>query len=102
MPLQSNNNKETEKPFRIALITVVTQVGCITPVIILAALFLGIWLDDYLNTSPLFTISSVLVGAPISLIIVYLIARSATNRLSPEGVENKTPQTNEEDSNRGE
>ena len=98
--MTSSNKTEADNKFRIALITVITQVGCITPVIILAALFMGIWLDDYLSTRPLFTILFVLVGAPLSLYVVYRIARTATNRLNPE-VANNIPQSSEEENSRG-
>jgi F0F1-type ATP synthase assembly protein I len=63
------------------LMTVVGQVGCITPAILLGALFAGLWLDRQFETRPLFTILFVVGSAPVSVIVLYRIVRSATNRL---------------------
>ena len=67
--------------FNTILATVVGQVGCFTPVIILGALFAGLWLDRQFETKPLFTILFIVGSAPVSVFVLYLIVRAATNRL---------------------
>lgn len=67
--------------FNTILATVVGQVGCFTPVIILGALFAGLWLDRQFETRPLFTILFIVGSAPVSVFVLYRIVRAATNRL---------------------
>ena len=67
--------------FNTILATVVGQVGCLTPVIILGALFAGLWLDRQFETKPLFTILFIVGSAPVSVFVLYRIVRAATNRL---------------------
>jgi len=72
---------DSHKAFNTTLTAVVAQVGCFTPVIILGALFAGIWLDGVLNSRPLWTIVFILVSMPISIVVLLVIVRSATKRL---------------------
>jgi len=71
----------TNDRFNTILATVVGQVGCFTPVIILGALFAGLWLDRQFATKPLFTIIFIVGSAPVSVYVLYRIVRSATNKL---------------------
>ena len=75
--------------FNTILATVVGQVGCLTPVILLGALFAGLWLDRQFETKPLFTILFIVGSAPVSVFVLYRIVRSATAKLKTENqVEN--------------
>ena len=67
--------------FNTILATVVGQVGCFTPLIILGALFAGLWLDHQFETKPLFTILFIVGSAPVSVYVLYRIVRTATARL---------------------
>ena len=67
--------------FNTILATVVGQVGCLTPVIILGALFAGLWLDRRFETKPLFTILFIVGSAPVSIYVLYRIVRTATSKL---------------------
>ena len=90
-PENRSNNR-----FNTILATVVGQVGCLTPVIILGALFAGLWLDRQFETKPLFTILFIVGSAPISVFVLYRIVRTATSKLKTDNqVENS-----EEDSDR--
>jgi F0F1-type ATP synthase assembly protein I len=80
--------KQSNKAFNTTLITVVAQVGCLTPVIILGGLFLGLWLDRTFDSSPLFTIIFIVVAMPVSIIALLAIVRSATKRLKSENKSN--------------
>jgi len=55
------------------------EVGCITLVIVLLAVFGGLWLDQLLGTKPLFTVGLVLASAPISLVLTFWVAKRAIN-----------------------
>jgi MFS-type transporter involved in bile tolerance (Atg22 family) len=70
------------------------QVGCLTLIIILTALFAGLWLDKYFNTKPLFTIVLMLGSMPVSLLLMYKIIMWATRRIKP--VKTETDKISEE------
>ena len=53
------------------------QVGCLTLVIILVALFGGLWLDARFDTKPVITLVLVFASIPVSLVLMFVIARSA-------------------------
>jgi len=83
-PESRSNNR-----FNTILATVVGQVGCLTPVIILGALFAGLWLDRQLETKPLFTILFIIGSTPVSVFVLYRIVRTATAKLKTDNqVEN--------------
>lgn len=68
----------------LTLAVVAGQVGCLTLVIVLAAVFLGLWLDARFQTKPTFTIIFVLVSIPVSLAAMFLVARSAIARIKTD------------------
>jgi F0F1-type ATP synthase assembly protein I len=80
--------KQSNKVFNTTLTTVIAQVGCLTPLIILGGLFLGLWLDRTFDSSPLFTIIFIVVAMPVSIIALLAIVRSATKRLKSENKSN--------------
>ena len=83
--------------FNTILATVVGQVGCLTPVILLGALFAGLWLDRQFETKPLFTILFIVGSAPISVFVLYRIVRTATAKLKTDNqVENSEEEANRE------
>ena len=91
-PENRSNNR-----FNTILATVVGQVGCLTPVILLGALFAGLWLDRQFETKPLFTILFIVGSAPISVFVLYRIVRTATAKLKTDNqVENSEEEANRE------
>ena len=82
--------------FNTILATVVGQVGCLTPLILLGALFVGLWLDRQFETKPLFTILFIVGSAPVSVFVLYRIVRMATAKLKTDNQDKKT----EEEANR--
>ncbi len=79
--LDNQPKKLSNDRFNAIIMTVVGQVGCLTPVIILVALFAGLWLDGYFETKPLFTILFIVGSAPISIFVLYKIVKSATAKI---------------------
>ncbi|GAB4482077.1 MAG: hypothetical protein Kow00124_30530 [Anaerolineae bacterium] len=57
--------------------------GCLTPVLIVGAIFLGRWLDSLFGTAPLILLSLVLLAIPVSLMVVINSAATAS-RLEQE------------------
>ena len=80
-------HKQSNRVFNTTLTAVVAQVGCFTPAIILAALFLGLWLDRTFDSKPLFTIIFIVGSMPISIVVLFAIVRSATKRLKSENIQ---------------
>jgi F0F1-type ATP synthase assembly protein I len=73
-----------------------SQIGCLTVVIVLLALFGGLWLDRTFDTKPIFTILFVLVSAPLSLGMTFWFAMRAARRVNPP-TGNSKPTLNEEE-----
>ena len=84
-PENRSNNR-----FNTILATVVGQVGCLTPLILLGALFAGLWLDRQFETKPLFTILFIVGSAPVSVFVLYRIVRMATAKLKTDNQDKKT------------
>ncbi len=59
-----------------------SQSGCVTVILILAALFAGLWLDAQFQTKPFFTLVLILISIPISLYFMLRLALRAVNTLS--------------------
>ncbi len=79
-----------EFAFNLALSIVVGQVGCLTLVIILAALFGGLWLDRYMDTRPMFTIILMVASVPITLVTMFWVVRKATSKFQANSKKNET------------
>jgi MFS-type transporter involved in bile tolerance (Atg22 family) len=57
--------------------------GVITLVIVLLAMFAGIWLDKKFDTNHNFTIGLILCSVPITLVIMFSFVKAATARIKP-------------------
>jgi hypothetical protein len=73
------------------------QIGCVTLVVVLAAAFGGIWLDNLLDTKPLLTLILVLGAAPLSLYLTYLMAVRAINKVNLPLPQDEKTETLKED-----
>ena len=90
--------EDNRQVLNLTLLTVVGQVGCITPLIIIAALFIGIWLDARFGSKPTFTIMFIVGSVPVALIAMFWIVKETINRTLPGSTQ---PKTSEEDNDRG-
>jgi hypothetical protein len=99
---QSGDQQDKQKALRslnLTLAAVTGQVGCLTLIIIFAALFSGRWLDNRFDTSPLFTIGLMIASVPVTLVLMFWVVRWMTSRYLQPG---KTDtQDVEEDKNSG-
>ena len=55
------------------------QIGCAGVVLTFGALLLGVWLDGQLHTKPWVTLALLLASMPISVYVVYRLARRAAD-----------------------
>lgn len=80
---QSPDPQRNRKQYwlNLTLAGVAGQVGCVTLVIALAAVFGGLWLDARLQTRPTFTIVLLLVSIPVSLFAMLYIVRLFTSKI---------------------
>ena len=75
--------KQNEVNQSLVVGAVAGQAGCLTIIIVLAALFIGLWLDGYFGTKPLFTIVLVIGSIPITLVALFWVVRRVTSRYMP-------------------
>ena len=59
------------------------EVGGVTLLIVLGAVFGGIWLDRVIGTGWIFTITLVVLSAPLSLVLTFWLAMRAVRDLNP-------------------
>ena len=82
--MQSEKPVPTERKTRLlnlTLASVAGQVGCLTLIIIIAAVLGGLWLDNYYQTKPMFTVGLLIVSIPISLAVMIIVVRFATSKI---------------------
>jgi len=77
--------KKNQTVNNLAVYSVGGQIGCATLGIVLLALFVGIGLDKFLGTKPVFTLIFVLGSAPLSLFLTYQMAMRAVKSINPQG-----------------
>jgi F0F1-type ATP synthase assembly protein I len=68
----------------LALAGLLSQVGCVTVVIVVGALLAGLWVDSLFNTRPLFTIVFLLVSIPVSVYSLVRVALSTAAQFQAE------------------
>lgn len=66
-----------------SLFAVGGEVGCLTLLIVFAAVFGGLYLDNILGTKPVLTILLVLGSAPLALVLTFWVAMRAVKRYQP-------------------
>jgi F0F1-type ATP synthase assembly protein I len=79
---QSDNNRKNI--LNTLLIVVIGQVGCLTLVVILGTVFLGLWLDGMFHTKPVFTLVLLFAGIPLSVILMLFLSRRWLARLKEQ------------------
>ena len=67
----------------LSLAGVAGQVGCVTVLIVFGALFVGIWLDRWLHTRPLFTVGLMLGSVPVTIFVMYWLVKMAIAKIQP-------------------
>jgi len=70
-------------------------VGCLTLVVILIGLFLGLWLDTRFDTRPLFIIIMMVASIPVTLFLMFRVVMKVAPKLQ-ELTTGKTEKTIQE------
>jgi hypothetical protein len=80
---QSENRDQNriQRTYNLTLAAVAGQVGCLTLLIIIVALFGGLWLDSRLDTRPLATIILMVVSVPITVVTMIWVVKKATGKM---------------------
>ncbi|MEJ5223745.1 MAG: AtpZ/AtpI family protein [Anaerolineales bacterium] len=84
----------------LTVIGIFGQVGCLTLVIIVLALFGGLWLDGLFDTKPLFTIILMVGSVPVTLFLMFWTVTWATRRIKPINNSKATETSSQEETNR--
>lgn len=58
------------------------QIGCVVPVIILASVLLGLWLDKIFATGKIITLILVLGSLPVSIYLTFRMAMRAVKEIN--------------------
>lgn len=98
-PPGSLKNNRSRNLVNITLAIVAGGAGCLTLVIVLAAVLGGLWLDSTFHTRPTITIVLLLISIPVSVIAMILFARAAVSRIRARADQENT--SNQEDAHIG-
>ena len=90
-----SEKKRAQSAYNLTLATVAGLVGCLTLLIVVAALFGGLWLDRAFSTRPMFTIGLMIASIPVTLVMMFWVVRAVTSRLQPNS-KNDTQSKQEE------
>ncbi len=77
------DQKSTQQLMRMIGLVAVGQTGCVTVVIALAAVGIGLWLDQRFNTKPLFTLCLLGLSIPANIFFVWRLALNLIKRAVP-------------------
>ena len=91
---ESDQTRAARESLQLAF-TVLAQVGGLSILMLLAAIFGGLWLDRVFDTRRLFTVLLLVASFPLSLYIIYRVALSAVAKVSKPGV--RLPRAKKED-----
>jgi uncharacterized membrane protein len=89
------DKKTALRSFNLALAAVTGQVGCLTVIIILAAFFVGRWLDNQFDSDALFTVILMVASVPVTLAVMFWVVRSVTARFAKPSEINNSMQEEE-------
>jgi O-antigen/teichoic acid export membrane protein len=94
-PDDQPEKKTALRSFNLALAAVTGQVGCLTVIIILAAFFVGRWLDNQFDSDAIFTVILMVASVPVTLVVMFWVVRSVTSRFAKPPVINKSKEVEE-------
>ena len=78
------NKDRLQHAYNLTLASVTGLVGCLTLVIVIAALIFGLWLDGLLDTKPIFTLIFIIGSVPVTLVVMFMVVNSATKRMKTD------------------
>ena len=78
---EPDKKKPGKRISNLAITAVAGGAGCFTLIIVMGAVFLGLWLDNHFASRPLLTIILVIFSIPISVVGMYGIVRGVVSRI---------------------
>ena len=57
--------------------------GCLTLVIVVGAVIMGLWLDFQFQSKPIITILLVILSIPVSVLGMFALVRASISRINP-------------------
>jgi F0F1-type ATP synthase assembly protein I len=92
------NRADQEQPkdriqyaLNMTMVAVAGQVGCLTVVVIIVSLILGLFLDRQFDTRPVFTIVFLIGSIPVTLVTMFWVVRKATSHVKPVSKDTQSP-----------
>ncbi len=79
--MSQKSSKSAQKALNLTLAAVTSLVGCVTVVITIGALLLGLWLDAQFGTRPRYTVVITIASLPVTLIVMFVVTRWTTSRM---------------------
>jgi ABC-type transport system involved in cytochrome c biogenesis permease subunit len=73
--------KSNQNVLNFTLVAIAGQVGCLTILIVVIALFSGLWLDNRFQTRPMFTIGLVISSIPVTLLAMLWVVKFTTSHM---------------------
>ncbi len=74
-------NQKKTNTYNLLIAALAGQVGCLTLVIVIAAVLGGMALDARLGTKHWFTLGLLLASIPVSLVLMFFIARKTVSKI---------------------
>jgi len=84
-----DRKNQKQRIINLTLAAVAGQVGCLTLVIVLGAVLIGLWLDQYYGTRPMITLILVIASVPVSVVVMYYVARAAIRKIKVQSQQEK-------------
>jgi F0F1-type ATP synthase assembly protein I len=88
---------DRQKLLNVSVLRIAAQVGCLTFVIIIGAVFLGLWLDSRFGTRPWWTLGLLLGSIPVSIIATLFLVRLAVSKIKTKTGSSQTKLPEETD-----
>jgi F0F1-type ATP synthase assembly protein I len=77
-------NNRKQYLFNLTMAALVGQVGCLTLIIVLGAVFGGLYLDQRFGSRPWFTLVLVIGSIPVSLAVMFFVSRAAIRKIKTQ------------------
>jgi hypothetical protein len=87
--MSNRHNSAQTRLKNLSLTAIAGQAGCVTLVIVFAALGVGLWLDSQLGQRGPCTLGMLVISVPFSLYAMVRIALAAIQRIEPPSTQSK-------------
>ena len=87
--MSDRHNSAQTRLKNLSLTAIAGQAGCVTLVIVIAALLVGLWLDAQLGRRGPCTFGMLVISVPFSLYAMVRIALAAIERIEPQSKQTK-------------